>query len=121
MSFAGQNLAAFVELLKTQPSLFSQENFAELEKLISPIPDDVEQISIAIAAWCQQHPNILTEQLALLQNQDTNKDTNSDRKPGSEQTNANIPKFKLDKRTILNSIQQSSHTAKEVKKQTHNH
>ncbi len=116
MSFAAQNLVAFVELLETQPSLFSQENFAELEKLISPIPDDIEKISIAIAAWCQQYPNILTEQLALLQNQDNN----NHRKPGSEQTNANIPKFKLDKRNILNSIQQSSLAAKEVKK-THNH
>ena len=120
MSFAVQNLAAFVELLETQPSLFSQENFTELENLISPIAIDIEQISIAIAGWCQQHPNILTEQLALLQNQNTNNDKKPEskqtRKPGSKQTNANIPKFKLDKRTILNSIQQSSLAAKEVKK-----
>ncbi len=112
MSFAARNLAVFVELLATQPSLFSQENFAELENLISPIPDDIEQISIAIAGWCQQHPNILTEQLALLHNHDTN----NYRKPGSKQTNANIPKFKLDKRNILNSIQQSSLAAKEEEK-----
>lgn len=115
MSFAAQNLAVFVELLKTQPSLFSQENFSDLEQLISPMPDDIEKISIAIAGWCQKHPNILNSQLELFKKYSNNLDRN-DKAPGSTNANHNIPKYELDKKNIINAIQQSSSSAKEREK-----
>ncbi len=119
MSFAAQNLATFIELLETQPSLFSQENFTELEDLISPIPDDIDKISIAIAGWYQKHPNILNSQLKLLKKYSNNSDSNH-KAPGSTNANQNTPKYELHKKHILNAIQQTSSSAKEVEKPTRN-
>ncbi|MEA5581843.1 hypothetical protein VB620_10895 [Nodularia harveyana UHCC-0300] len=119
MSFAVQNLAVFIELLKNQPAIFSQENFTELEELIAPIPDDVDKISIAIAGWYQKHPKILNSQLELLKEYSNNSDS-SLKAPGKERANKNIPEYELDKKTILNEIQQSSSSAKKTEKQNPN-
>ena len=64
MSFAQQNIHAFIELLKNQRSqsdsagvsLFSAEYLFELEKLITALPDDIEKISLAISKWYFQLP-----------------------------------------------------------------
>ncbi|MEQ9482645.1 Rpn family recombination-promoting nuclease/putative transposase [Coleofasciculus sp. F4-SAH-05] len=52
--FAQQNVVAFVELLNHQRQLFSPQDLAELAFLIQPLPDKLEDLSDAIAQWCQQ-------------------------------------------------------------------
>lgn len=90
MSFAEQNLDAFIDLLKTKPGLFSQDKITSLEKLINKTPDDIEQLSDAIAGWYQNHSKILDAQLAVL-NHSLNSKVDSD----------------IDKNTLLNAIKQS--------------
>lgn len=53
-SFQEQNIAAFIELLHHQRQLFSPEDLADLAQLIQPLPDQIEDLSNAIAQWCQQ-------------------------------------------------------------------
>ncbi|MEA5592983.1 hypothetical protein [Rivularia sp. UHCC 0363] len=100
MTFAEQNLDAFMDLLKTQPALFSKDNIVNLEKLISNTPDDIEKLSTAVAGWYQNYPKILDSQLALLNHSLTV------RGPSSA-INPNIQEYQLDKKTLLNAIQQS--------------
>ncbi|MEO1432427.1 MAG: hypothetical protein AAFV71_25830 [Cyanobacteria bacterium J06633_8] len=99
MSFAEQNLDAFIDLLKTKPGLFSQDKITNLEKLINQTPDDIEQLSNAIANWYQNHSKILDAQLAVL-NHSLNSQINSE----------------LDKNALLNTIKQSSGKAKDKNK-----
>ncbi|MBF2017239.1 MAG: hypothetical protein IGS23_18955 [Rivularia sp. T60_A2020_040] len=110
MTFAEQNLDAFMDLLKTQPALFSKENIVNLEKLISNTPDDVEKLSTAVALWYQNYPKILDSQLALLNHSLTVRGL------GSAKANPNIPEYQLDKKTLLNAIQQSLVKAKDKNK-----
>lgn len=102
MTFAEQNLDTFIDLLKTQPALFSQENIANLEKLINKAPDDVEQLSTAIAGWYQNHFKILDAQLALLNHSLT--------------VTGSGANYNIDKRTLLNAIQHSLAKAKDKNK-----
>lgn len=99
MSFAEQNLNAFIDLLKTKPGLFSQDKIVNLEKLINNTPDDIEQLSNAIANWYQNHFKILDAQLAVL-NHSLNSQVNSD----------------VDKNTLLNAIKQSLAKVKDKNK-----
>lgn len=66
MSFHEQNIAAFIQLLKTQRALFSTQDRASLDQLVATLPDDEEKISEAIASWYEQRPKILDAQLDLL-------------------------------------------------------
>ena len=66
MSFHEQNIKAFIQLLKTQRSLFSAQERANLDKLAATLPDDEEKISEAIASWYEKHPKILDAQLDIL-------------------------------------------------------
>ena len=54
-----ENIITFVYLVQTQPDLFTAEDRADLKDLLSTLPDDVEEISNAIALWCEGHPQIL--------------------------------------------------------------
>ena len=54
-----ENIITFVYLVQTQPELFTAEERADLKDLLSTLPDDVEEISNAIALWCEEHPQIL--------------------------------------------------------------
>lgn len=110
MTFAEQNLDAFIDLLKTKPDLFSKENIVNLEKLISNTPDDIEKLSNVVAGWYQNYPKILDSQLALLNHSLTV------RKPDSVKVNPNIPEYQLDKKTLLNAIQQGLTKAKDKNK-----
>ncbi|NEP01387.1 MAG: Rpn family recombination-promoting nuclease/putative transposase [Symploca sp. SIO2E9] len=76
LSFHEQNLTAFIELLNTQRlpkgqrqrrSLFSPQDLAELAQLIAPLPDEMEELSKAIAIWCNQatHSPILKVMLQV--------------------------------------------------------
>ena len=53
-SFHEQNVAAFIELLARQRSLFSPQDLADLAELIEPLPDRTEDFSNAIVQWCKQ-------------------------------------------------------------------
>ncbi|MDZ7969418.1 MAG: hypothetical protein RM368_31485 [Nostoc sp. DedSLP03] len=100
----------FVHLLNTQPSLFSAEDRITLIKLINNQPDDIISLSNAISDWLSEHPEV-DKALAKLEKIVV-------RGPGDKQANTNIPKYELDKKNILNEIQQSSSSAKETKKPT---
>jgi hypothetical protein len=102
MSFPEQNVAAFIELLARQRSLFSPENLAELEQLVLPLPDDIEELSKAISEWCEQHSEIDEAQLKLLPNH------SAEKAPGSKEGNVPKPKNELNKAILLDAIQQSS-------------
>jgi DNA-binding transcriptional MerR regulator len=53
-SFHEQQIAAFIELLERQRSLFSPQDLADLAELIEPLPDRTEDLSNAIVQWCKQ-------------------------------------------------------------------
>lgn len=52
-SFHQQNVTAFIELLNNHRSLLTPETLAELVQLIEPLPDNIEELSNAIANWCK--------------------------------------------------------------------
>jgi hypothetical protein len=66
MTFHEQNIEAFIQLLKTQRTLFSAQDQANLDKLAATLPDDNEKISEAIASWYEKYPKILDAQLDIL-------------------------------------------------------
>ncbi len=110
MSFYEQNLEAFIELLNDKrSSLFSAQDRAELAQLIKPLPDDIEKLSVAIAAWYEKHPKILDAQLAQLNTQ-LSSGASFDRLPGSKVANIKTPDYQLNKQVLQNAIQQSSVT-----------
>ncbi len=102
----------FIHLLTTQSSLFSQEDRDELVKLIDKQPDEIQSLSNAISDWLSEHPEV-DEALAEFE-------SIGGRAPGETQANTNIPKYQLDKKHIINAIQQSSSSAKDVEKPTPN-
>lgn len=53
-SFHAQNITAFIELLTQQRSLFSAEDITNLTQFIAPLPDEIENLSLAIEQWCKQ-------------------------------------------------------------------
>ena len=102
LSFPEQNIDAFIELLTEEYSLFSSGYLAELEQLLAPLPDDIEELSTAISTWCEQHPEIDEAQLKLLP------DNSSEKAPGSKEGKVKPPNYEINKQAILNAIQQSS-------------
>lgn len=99
----------FIHLLKTQPNLFSKEENIKLIQLLNSQSDDIQSLSNAISDWCEKHPQV-DDALAKLEGNVT------ERAPGSIKANSNIPKYELDKRTLINAIQQSSATKSDDKK-----
>ncbi|WP_414585231.1 hypothetical protein [Scytonema sp. PCC 10023] len=112
MSDYESSVNIFIHVLTTQPSLFSKEDRDELIQLIETQPDEIESLSNTISDWCSEHPEV-DEALAEIEEL-------TERAPGEKRANTNIPKYELDKKHILNSIQQSSSSAKEVEKPTRN-
>ncbi|ODG99711.1 hypothetical protein A4S05_36945 [Nostoc sp. KVJ20] len=102
----------FVHLLNTQPSLFSEEDRITLMELIQNQADDIQFLSNAISDWLSEHDEV-DEVLAKFEEIGT-------KAPGDKQANTNIPKYELDKKNILNEIQQSSSSPKDVEKPTRN-
>jgi predicted transposase/invertase (TIGR01784 family) len=105
MSFPEQNVAAFIELLTDQRSLFSPKNLAELEQLVTPLPDDIKEISKALSSWYKKHPEIREAQLKILAPLSNDSE---EKTPGSKEGNVPKPKDELNKPILLNAIQQSS-------------
>ena len=60
--FQKQNVAAFIQLLTNQRDLFSAQDLAELQEWIAPLPDRIEDLSEAIAQWCNQDSHTLQRQ-----------------------------------------------------------
>ena len=102
----------FIHLLKTQSSLFSQEDRDDLIELINEQPDEIQSLSNAISDWCSKHSEV---DKALAEFEEI-----VERAPGEKRANPNIPKYQLDKKHIINAIEQSSSSAKEVEKPTPN-
>lgn len=110
MSSYEQSLEAFIQLLNDPvSSLFSAEDRAELAQLIEPLPDDIKELSNAIAAWHKNRPEIRKAQLAQL-NALSSSGASSDRLPGSKVANIKTPDYQLNKQVLQNAIQQSSVT-----------
>jgi hypothetical protein len=105
MSFSEQNVTAFIELLTYQSPLFSPLNLAELEQLVTPLPDDIKEISKALSSWCKQYPEIREAQLKLLAPLSNN---SGEKTPGSKEGNVPKPRNELNKAILLDAIQQSS-------------
>ncbi|NES97887.1 MAG: hypothetical protein F6K32_22280 [Desertifilum sp. SIO1I2] len=118
MSFHEQNLQAFIELLTDVRSrrLFTEKHLEELAQIVAPVPDDTEQLSIAIATWYEQHPTIADAQLAFLNellspsvpSPQTVNPVASERLPGSKQPTLKPPQIQLNKQTLQNAIHTSS-------------
>ena len=105
----------FIHLLKTHPDLLSEPDRLQLRQLIDSQSDEIKALSNAIADWCLNHPQ-LDDALAELEEEEV-----IHRVPGITKANTNIPQYKLDKRTLLNAIQQSSSSsANNVEKNTGN-
>jgi len=99
----------FIHLLKTQPKLFSNEDNSQLVELLNLQSDDVKSLSNTISDWLEEHPQVDD---ALAELEDNIQVTNSERGPGSNKLNSNIPDYQRDKKSILNAIQQSSESTK---------
>ncbi|MEG4022521.1 hypothetical protein [Microcoleus sp. S13C4] len=54
-----ENIITFVYLAQTKPELFTAEDRADLKELLATLPDNVEEISNAIALWCEERPQVL--------------------------------------------------------------
>ncbi|WP_414619975.1 hypothetical protein [Calothrix sp. CCY 0018] len=89
----------FIHLLKTKPSLFSKEENTKLAQLLNSQSDDIQSLSNTISDWCEKHPQV-DDALAELEDI-------TQRAPGTTKVNSNIPKYELDKKTLINAIQQS--------------
>jgi hypothetical protein len=66
MSFHEQNIEAFIEVVSARRSLFSARDWASLKQLAATLPEDVEDISRAIASWYEKRSDILDAQLDAL-------------------------------------------------------
>lgn len=119
MSFHEQNIEAFIELLKKErtgksrnpsQSLFSEQKRADLDKLVTSLPEDNEKISEAIATWYEKHPKILDAQLDLLNTLLTN-ELNASRKTGDSILNSGTEDNKSYKADLLAAIRQNSTTS----------
>ena len=59
MSPYEENILTFVYILKKQPELLTPEDHTDVLELLATLPDDVEEISNAIALWYETRPQIL--------------------------------------------------------------
>lgn len=59
MSPYEENILTFVYILQNQPELLTTEDSTDIVKLLATLPDDVEEISNAIALWYETRPQIL--------------------------------------------------------------
>ena len=55
MTFAYKNIEAFIDLQQKTPELF---NTQDRQTLADKIPEDIEEISESLLAWCEQRPEI---------------------------------------------------------------
>ncbi|NES99414.1 MAG: hypothetical protein F6K61_02355 [Sphaerospermopsis sp. SIO1G1] len=58
MSAYQKTIQAFVKVIKSEPALFSQEDWLSLTELIDNLPDDDEEISKGIRDWLKSRSQI---------------------------------------------------------------
>ena len=101
--FHQQNLAAFIQVVNGERSLFSPQDFVELEQLIAPLPNNLEELSIAIINWYKQpeKSQIMNQLIQIRQTLTSNTfESGSQTDTGTVET----PENQLNKQTLLNAI-----------------
>ncbi|MFK5968745.1 MAG: hypothetical protein QM487_01290 [Candidatus Marithrix sp.] len=58
MSIYTETIIAFNQLLKDKLGLFSTQDWINLNKLLTPLADDTENMSNALSTWCESHSEI---------------------------------------------------------------
>ena len=105
--FYEQNVAAFIELLNHQRELFSAQDLADLTQLIDPLPDNIEDLSNALARWCSQQEH--SAQLdALRQVFQSLSSATVEKLVGTNLDTVQTPEYPLNKSALQNAIFQSS-------------
>ncbi|WP_375466979.1 hypothetical protein [uncultured Nostoc sp.] len=61
-----QKIKAFAQLIQSQPSLFSEQQQAQLWELFPSLPNDANTIANAIAEWSQDYQDIWNALLPLI-------------------------------------------------------
>lgn len=89
--FAQQNVAAFIVLLNEQRSLFSPDDLTELYRLVTSLPDQIEELSQTLSNWSENHSEILDAKRQLIESL-------------SNDSRAESP----NKQTLINAIGQTS-------------
>ena len=60
-----ETILDFVYIAQNKSELFTAADRADFAKLVATLPEDVEEISNAIAFWCETRPHILDAIFAL--------------------------------------------------------
>ncbi len=89
--FAQQNVAAFIVLLNEQRSLFSPDDLTELYRLVTSLPDQIEELSQTLSNWSENRSEILDAKRQLIESL-------------SNDSRAESP----NKQTLINAIGQTS-------------
>ncbi|MEK8019447.1 MAG: hypothetical protein VSS75_021450 [Candidatus Parabeggiatoa sp.] len=58
MSNYAKTITAFTHLVENKPELFSTRDWANLDKLITPVADETKGLSNALLTWCDSQPEI---------------------------------------------------------------
>lgn len=95
------NILDFVNLVYEQPDLLSDKDYNNLVELLKTLPDDVEEISNALALWYDDRPKMLNAILEM-----TPSDTGV-RGPGGRDTRLTAAEVK---ELLKNVVRQSSQT-----------
>lgn len=116
MSLEEQYLYAFIDLLKTQPALFSDEDRDELAAQIAVVKDDLEELANTIVAWCNLNPKIietLRKKRRLLFPKKRDKQL-TQRAPGINKGEVPPPNYQLNKETLQAEIKRSSDSSNNI-------
>lgn len=90
MSPDEQNIVGFVKLIESEPFLFSSSDQTSLRELVAHLPNDIAQISNAIAEWCKSRNQILNSLMPLIAN--VSKDNDSQTRAVTRKVKSPDPK-----------------------------
>lgn len=93
------NILDFVNLVDEQPDLLSDKDYNNLVELLKTLPDDVEEISDALALWYDDRPKMLNAILEMTPSND------GVRGPGGRDTRLTAAEVK---ELLKNVVRQSS-------------
>lgn len=102
-SFHEQNIEAFIQLLKTQRSLFSAQDRDSLDKLVLTLPNEHENISEILASWYEKREIILDAQLDIL-NELITSEINAKKTIASAIVNAQAAEYQDHKKELIDAI-----------------
>lgn len=101
--FHQQNLTAFIQLLNEERALFSDQDLMELEQLIAPLPDNLEELAIAIINWYKQ-PEKSQIFARLVQLRQTFINNTSETVTQTDTGAVDTPENQLNKQALINAI-----------------